>query len=55
MTSVTATALESLRQLVESGAVTPHIGHSFPLSQTAEAFQFKETQHTVGKIVITIR
>ena len=55
MTSVTATALESLRQLIESGAVTPHIGHSFPLSQTAEAFQFKETQHTVGKIVITIR
>lgn len=55
MTSVTAAALESLGQLVGSGVVTPHIGRSFPLSQTAEAFQFKETQHTVGKVVVTIR
>lgn len=55
MTHVTAAALDNLRQLVEAGAVTPHISRSFTLASTADAFQFKETQHTVGKVVITIR
>lgn len=55
MTNVTTASLDSLRQLIETGAVTPHISHSFPLSDIAEAFTFKETQHTIGKVVISIR
>jgi NADPH:quinone reductase-like Zn-dependent oxidoreductase len=46
--------LNILNELIESGRVKPVIDRCFPLSETAEAFQYFGEGHFTGKIVITM-
>jgi NADPH:quinone reductase-like Zn-dependent oxidoreductase len=43
-----------LKELVESGQVTPVIDKTYPLSETPEAFRYLEEAHAQGKVVITV-
>jgi NADPH:quinone reductase-like Zn-dependent oxidoreductase len=43
-----------LKELVESGTVTPVVGRTYPLSQTAEALAFFGEGHATGKVVIVV-
>ncbi|MHA6695020.1 NAD(P)-dependent alcohol dehydrogenase [Homoserinimonas sp. A520] len=49
-----AEALDQLRDLVESGSVTPAIERSFPLSEVPDAIRHLVEKHARGKIVITV-
>ena len=42
-----------LRDLTESGKVTPALTKTYPLSETAAAYKYLETGHASGKIAIT--
>lgn len=53
-TKVTTHALDALRQFIENGAVTAHIGATYSLDEIQEAFTRRETQSPIGKIAITI-
>lgn len=53
-TQVTAQALDRLRQLVEDGAATAHVGATYALNDIQQAFTRRETQSPIGKIVINI-
>jgi NADPH:quinone reductase-like Zn-dependent oxidoreductase len=46
--------LNTLRGLMQSGAVTPVIDRAYPLNQTAEAVAYLEDGHARGKVVITM-
>jgi NADPH:quinone reductase-like Zn-dependent oxidoreductase len=46
--------LASLRELVESGTVTPVIDRTFPLSDVPEAIRYLEVEHAQAKVVITV-
>ncbi|GAA3217655.1 NAD(P)-dependent alcohol dehydrogenase [Dactylosporangium siamense] len=46
--------LETLGELFESGAVTPVIDRTFPLSDGAEAVRYLEMDHARAKVVITV-
>ena len=46
--------LNILNELIESGKVKPVIDRCFPLSETAEAFQYFGEGHFKGKVVITV-
>ena len=46
--------LGALRELVESGAVTPVIDRTFPLKETAEAIGYVEREHARAKVVVTM-
>jgi NADPH:quinone reductase-like Zn-dependent oxidoreductase len=46
--------LDVLRDLMQSGKVTPVIDRHYPLSQTAEAIRYVEAGHARGKVVITL-
>jgi NADPH:quinone reductase-like Zn-dependent oxidoreductase len=43
-----------LKELVESGKVTPVIDRTYPLSETPEAIAYVEKGHARGKVVITV-
>ena len=43
-----------LKELIESGKVTPVIDRTYPLSETPEAFRYLDEGHTRGKVVITL-
>jgi NADPH:quinone reductase-like Zn-dependent oxidoreductase len=43
-----------LKELVESGKLTPVIGRTYPLSETPEALRYIEGGHARGKVVITL-
>lgn len=43
-----------MKKLLESGKVIPIIDGCYPLSKTAEAFQYYEKVHAQGKVVITV-
>ena len=43
-----------LKELVESGKVTPVIDRIYPLSEVAEAIRYLEEGHARGKVVITL-
>jgi NADPH:quinone reductase-like Zn-dependent oxidoreductase len=43
-----------LKQLIESGQVTPVIDRSYPLSEVPEAIRYLEAGHARGKVVITL-
>ena len=45
--------LTTLKELIESGKVTPVIDRTYPLSETPEAIRYVEAGHTQGKIVVT--
>jgi NADPH:quinone reductase-like Zn-dependent oxidoreductase len=46
--------LATLKDLIESGKVTPVIDQTFPLSETAAALTHVGQRHTRGKTVITV-
>jgi NADPH:quinone reductase-like Zn-dependent oxidoreductase len=46
--------LAVLKELVESGKVTPVIDRTYPLSDTPEAFRYLDEGHARGKVVITV-
>ena len=46
--------LEALRELIESGAVTPVVGRTFGLTEAADAMRYLEQGHPAGKVVITV-
>jgi NADPH:quinone reductase-like Zn-dependent oxidoreductase len=43
-----------LRDLTESGKITPALTKTYPLTETAVAYKYLETGHAQGKIAITI-
>jgi len=43
-----------LKELVESGKVTPIIDRTYPLSDTPEAFRYLDKGHARGKVVIAV-
>ncbi len=46
--------LDTLRQLTETGEVTPLIGRTYPLAEVPEAIRDLQAGHARGKIAITI-
>jgi len=46
--------LQTLRDLIEAGKLTPVIGRTFPLGEVPEAIRALEAGHTRGKLVITV-
>jgi NADPH:quinone reductase-like Zn-dependent oxidoreductase len=46
--------LDFMKELLESGKVTPVIDRSYPLSEVPEALRYLETGHARGKVVITV-
>jgi NADPH:quinone reductase-like Zn-dependent oxidoreductase len=46
--------LEHLAELVRTGQLHPVIDRRFPLDAAADAIRYMETQHTSGKMVITV-
>ncbi len=46
--------LQVLKELIESGKVSPVIDRTYPLSETPEAIRYLEEGHARGKVVITM-
>ena len=46
--------LDALAQLVLSGALRPHVTHTFPLAQAAQALRLVEDGHARGKVVVEV-
>jgi NADPH:quinone reductase-like Zn-dependent oxidoreductase len=46
--------LDALTRLIESGAVTPVIDRTYPLSEAADAIRYLADGHTAGKIAVTV-
>jgi len=46
--------LAALRDLIESGKVTPVIDRSYPLAEAADAIRYLESEHARAKVVITV-
>jgi NADPH:quinone reductase-like Zn-dependent oxidoreductase len=44
----------ALRELIESGKVTPIIDRIYPLRQASETIRYLEVEHARAKVVITI-
>lgn len=55
MTRVTTDMLNKLRELIESDVLKPQVGKVFPLEQTKEAFEARESGGTNGKVVISVK
>jgi NADPH2:quinone reductase len=45
---------DELADLLVSGAVTPHIGATYPLTDTAAALRHVADGHAIGKVIIDI-
>jgi NADPH:quinone reductase-like Zn-dependent oxidoreductase len=46
--------LLALKELIETGKVTPVIDRTYPLSEVPEATRYVEAGHARGKVVITV-
>ncbi|MFG1664570.1 NAD(P)-dependent alcohol dehydrogenase [Streptomyces sp. Y7] len=46
--------LETLRELAESGRITPVVERTYPLSEAAEAIRYLEVEHARAKVVVTV-
>ena len=46
--------LVSVKELLESGEITPVIDRTYPLSEIPEAIRYLEEGHAKGKVVITV-
>ena len=51
---LTAEDVLVMKELIESGKVTPYVERTYPLSETAEALRYLGQGHAEGKIVITV-
>ena len=54
MADLTKEDMSILRDLMQTGKVTPVIDRTYPLSQIAEAIRYLEAGHARGKVVITM-
>jgi NADPH:quinone reductase-like Zn-dependent oxidoreductase len=43
-----------LKELIESGKITPVIDRTYPLTQAPQAIRYLELGHARGKVVITV-
>ncbi len=43
-----------LRELLESGKLTPPIDRTYPLSEVPDAIRYLQDGHAKGKVVITV-
>jgi len=50
----TNATLAELGQIIDSGAVTPVVDRTYPLSETADAIHYVEIDHARAKVVITV-
>mgnify|MGYP000916017941 CR=1 FL=1 len=55
MTKVSTAKLDALRDLVESGVVTPGVGKVFNLDDIQQAFVARESGDVKGKVVLSIK
>lgn len=46
--------LAALRELAESGKMTPVVERTYPLSEAAEAIRYLEVEHARAKVVVTV-
>lgn len=46
--------LTTLKELIETGKITPVIDQTYPLNKTPAAFRYLEEKHAQGKVVITV-
>lgn len=46
--------LTALKELIETGKLTPVVGRTYPLVETNKAFRYLEGGHARGKVVITM-
>jgi NADPH:quinone reductase-like Zn-dependent oxidoreductase len=46
--------LLEIRELLETGKIVPVIDRTYPLSQTADAIRYLETQRARGKVIVTV-
>jgi NADPH:quinone reductase-like Zn-dependent oxidoreductase len=46
--------LNILRDLMQSGKLTPVIDRRYPLAETAQAISYLEQGHAKGKVIITL-
>ncbi len=46
--------LATLRELAEAGTITPVIDRTYPLSATADAIRYVETEHARAKVIVTV-
>ena len=46
--------LLALKELIESGKLTPVVGRTYPLSRAREAISYFGEGHAEGKVVITL-
>jgi NADPH:quinone reductase-like Zn-dependent oxidoreductase len=46
--------LQTLRELIEAGTLTPLVGRTYPLGEAAEAMRALEAGNTRGKLAITV-
>lgn len=46
--------LAALKELAESGKITPIIDRTYALSQVPDAIRYMETEHARAKVVITV-
>lgn len=55
VTNTSTKNLTRLAELVDDGVIKPQIDKVFPLSDSREAFEYAETGHPKGKVVIKIK
>jgi NADPH:quinone reductase-like Zn-dependent oxidoreductase len=54
MATITKADLLLLKDLVDTGKVTPVIDRAYPLAETPEAIRYVEAGHARGKVVVTV-
>jgi len=54
-TDTSAKNLTRLAELIDQGKILPQVDKIFTLDQTKEAFEYQETSHPKGKVVISIK
>ena len=54
ITRANRSAMEHLVRLAEQGELRPHIGHTLPLANVAEAHRLMDADEHTGKIVLTL-
>jgi NADPH:quinone reductase-like Zn-dependent oxidoreductase len=46
--------LLTLKELIETGKITPVVDRAYPLSEVPQAIRYLEQGHARGKVVITV-
>lgn len=54
ITQTNSADLNTLRELMQSGKVTPVIDRTYPLTEAPEAIRYLEQGHARGKVIITV-